>query len=316
MLPVTHFTIMISPALKHHLKEQAHAWWQASRPSFYIATLVPLLLGYIAAGKDTGIWKPGIFSLVLICSFFLHLSANLANDVFDHLQGVDGGGNIGGSRALQDGKISLRAYAVALSLLFAASLMLGGIGVAYTGLYGIWAIIIFAIFSSFFYVAPPIRYGYRALGEVMVFLNMGVVMTAGTYYTLTGLWSAKALALSVPVGLMVAGILYYQSLPEIETDKAAGKHTLANVLGPRRAALLFFLWWPVIWLLMLMLFFGGIVSWPIMAGIVLSFPLYKKAVSFVRHCDGDWLSLDAHGHLVRKMYLVCGAFLILGLFFQ
>lgn len=307
---------MLSPHFKYHLKEQAQAWWQASRPAFYIATLVPLLLGYVAAGKDTGVWKPGIFCLILLCSFFLHLSANLANDVFDHLQGTDSGDNIGGSRALQEGRISLRAYAVALFLLFAGALILGGVGVAYTGLYGIWGIVIFAAFSSFFYVAPPIRYGYRALGEVMVFLNMGVIMTAGTYYTLTGLWSAKAFALSLPVGLMVAGILYYQSLPEIETDKAAGKHTLANVLGPRRASLLFLLWWPAIWLLLLLLFFGGIVAWPVLAGIALSIPLHIKAVFLVRHCGGDWLSLNAHGHLVRKMYLVCGVFLILGLFFQ
>lgn len=306
----------MSPDLKQRVKEQARAWWQASRPAFYIATLVPLLLGYVTAGKDTGVWQPGLFGLILLCSFFLHLSANLANDVFDHLQGVDGGGNIGGSRALQEGKISMRAYAVALPLLFAASLALGGIGVACTGRGGIWAIILFAIASSFFYVAPPIKYGHRALGEVMVFLNMGVIMTAGTYYVLTGLWSAKALALATPVGLMVAGILYYQSLPEIETDKAAGKHTLANVLGPARAVLLFRLWWPVVWLLMFLLFACGVVAWPALLGIAVSIPLYREAAFLLRNVSGDWLSLDAHGHLVRKMYLACGVFLIVGVCFR
>lgn len=306
----------LSPARKAFLREQAKAWWQASRPAFYIATLVPLLLGYAAAGKDVGEWNTGIFLLILLCSFFLHLSANLANDVFDHLQGIDGGDNIGGSRALQEGKISLRAYAVALPLLFAASLLLGAVGVAYTGRQGIWAIILFAIASSFFYVAPPVKYGHRALGEVMVFLNMGVVMTAGTYYVLTGAVSGKALALSLPVGLMVAGILYYQSLPEIETDKAAGKHTLANVLGPRRAVLLFRLWWPVIWLIMLLLLLAGLVVWPVLAGIAFSLPFYRKAAYLVQHHNGDWLSLDAHGHLVRKMYLLCGVSLILAVLFR
>lgn len=302
---------MTTPPLKTRIKEQAKIWWQASRPPFYIATLAPLLLGYVAAGKDTGHWRAGLFGLVLLCSFFLHLAANLANDVFDHLQGVDGDARIGGSHALQQGKISLRAYTVALVLLYSGAFVLGFVGVVQTGLYGIWAIIIFASLSSFFYVAPPIKYGYRGLGEFFVFLNMGVTMTAGTYYVLTGQWSARAVALSIPVGLMVAGILYYQSLPEIETDKAAGKMTLANLLGPKRAVLAFRLWWPVIWLLLLLLFVSHEVAWPVIAGIALCCPLYKKAVTLVENCNGDWLSLDAHGRLVRAMYIICSLSLII-----
>lgn len=297
-------------------KELFQAWWQASRPAFYVATLVPLFLGWIAAGKDTGQWHPGYFALILLGCFFLHLSANLANDVFDHLQGVDAGENIGGSRALQEGKISLKSYAKALVLLYGSSFALGWIGVMATGLTHIWGIIIFAALSSFFYVAPPIKYGHRALGEVFVFLNMGIVMTAGTYYVMTGVWSLKAVALSLPVGLMVAGILYYQSLPEIETDLAAGKRTLANVLGPQKAVLAFRLWWPVIWILLVLLFLGGAAAWPILAGIALSMPLYAKTVRLLKHVDNNWLSLDAHGHLVRKMYLACGLFLILGVLFN
>ncbi len=373
------------------------AWVQAARPAFYIATLAPLLIGGIIAGKTYDAFQPGLFCVILLCCFFLHFAANLANDVFDHLQGVDAGGNIGGSRALQEGKISLTAYKRALIILYSGAMLLGAAGVWYTRLNGIWAIIAFAVFSSLFYVAPPIRYGHRALGEVFVFLNMGVVMTAGTTYTLSGVWDGRALAVSVPVGLMVAGILYYQSLPEIETDKAAGKHTLANVLGPERAVALFRLWWPLIWLCMLLLWLAGACAWPVPIGIVLCLPLYRKAVKQLRavlkqhrlnqelirlweeraadtvaavaqgstpdpaggdaraagvdptrtpssdktaelfcpiagaggsgplpgeyegraaphmECPSIWLPLDAHGHLVRKMYVCCGLALIFAL---
>lgn len=294
-------------------KEQLAAWWQASRPPFYIATLVPLFLGWISAGKDLGIWQPGLFCLILLCSFFLHLSANLANDLFDHLQGVDRQDSIGGSRAIQEGKISLGSYVKALAFLYSGSLFMAFAGVLYTGHNGIWGIVIFAVLASFFYVAPPVKYGHRALGELFVFLSMGLVMTAGTYYTLTGLWKGEVLALSVPVGLMVAGILYYQSLPEIETDKAAGKHTLANVLGPHKAIGLFRLWWPVTWLIMLLLFWAGITSWPVLPGIGASIPFYVKAVRILKKEEkrGCWLDLDAHGHLIRKMYLVCGLSLVI-----
>ena len=303
------------PFLSPAGKEQLAAWWQAARPPFYIATLVPLFLGWFSAWKDTGIWQPLLFSLILLCSFFLHLSANLANDLFDHLQGVDSEESIGGSRAIQQGKIPLKSYIRALIFLYSGSLLLAFIGVAFTDRVGIWGIVIFAVLVSHFYVAPPIKYGHRALGEVFVFLSMGLTMTAGTYYTLTGVWKMEVIGLSLPVGLMVANILYYQSLPEIETDKAVGKHTLANVLGPHRAILLFRLWWPCIWLLMSLLFFFDVCAWPVFSGIVACLPLYCRTVTLLKQEEtrGDWLSLDAHGHLVRKMYLICGVALIVSI---
>lgn len=306
------------PSLSPHIREQLAAWWQASRPPFYIATLIPLFLGWICAERHTGHWQPGLFLLILLCSFFLHLSANLANDLFDHLQGIDGKDTIGGSRAIQEGKIPLKSYVKALILLYTGSVALAFLGVLYTGRNGIWGIIIFAVFSSYYYVAPPIRYGHRALGEVFVFLSMGVVMTAGTCYTLTGLWKPEVIALSIPVGLMVAGILYYQSLPEIESDKLAGKRTLANVLGPRRAILLYRLLWPCIWLLMFLLFIAGISAWPVIFGIAASLPFYLKAVRLLKREEirKDWFSLDAHGHLTRKMYLLCGLSLVIAALVQ
>jgi 1,4-dihydroxy-2-naphthoate octaprenyltransferase len=302
----------LTPRRRHILA----AWWQAARPPYYIATLVPLFLGWVQAGRESGQWRPGLFALALLCCFFLHLATNLANDLFDHLQGIDAGGNIGGSRAIQEGKISLAGYVKALVILYGGALLMAAAGVWHTGHTDIWGIVGFAIFASLFYVAPPIRYGHRALGELFVFLSMGVVMTAGTDYTITGIWSPSALALSIPVGLMVAGILYYQSLPEIETDKAVGKHTLANVLGPARAILLFRLWWPIIWLFLLLFWLIGLCNWLALIGIALSIPCYVKVVRLLRNVNGDWLSLDAHGHLVRKMYLACGLALIFSVYWR
>ena len=96
---------------------------------------------------------------------------------------------------------------------------------------------VFAVLSAVFYVAPPIRYGCRGYGELFVCLNMGFIMVMGSYAVMANGFSAQSLALALPVGLMVAGILYYQSLPEIETDLAAGKRTLANILGKAKAEL-------------------------------------------------------------------------------
>ena len=238
------------------------------------------------------------------------MATNLANDLFDHLQGVDAGPNIGGSRVIQEGKISPKALAIALAILYSLSLGLAFAIVHLSGRPVLWVLIIFAALSSFFYVAPPLRYGHRALGEVFVFGNMGLIMTGGCFLATAGFWDMRLPALALPVSFMVAGILYYQSLPEIETDLAAGKQTLANTLGKPLAAFLFTLWWPLVWLLIVNLYFCGLAAWPALLS-PLSAPLHLAAVNKIRAAgQGDWLHLDRHGHLVRKLYFTNGIILI------
>lgn len=297
-------------------RETAAAWWRACRPPFLITAAIPVTLALaftIRAGADPA-W--GRFVLTLAGCFLGLTIANFANDLFDHIQGVDAGDNIGGSRVIQSGLISPRQLSVALIVLLLATFAVAARLIATSGLPWLWGLVFFAAGSAIFYVAPPIRYGHRGAGEVFVCLNMGFIMVAGTVTVLTGRFFPASLALSLPVGLMVAGVMYYQSLPEIETDPAAGKHTLASKLGKSGAVLLFRLWWPAVWVLLLNLWACGLADWPVALGL-LAVPLYCRAVRLLRRAlvNDDWLSLDAHGHLVRKLYLCNGLALILGVGF-
>jgi 1,4-dihydroxy-2-naphthoate octaprenyltransferase len=283
-----------------------HAWWQASRPPFFIATLGPLGLGFTATVKYTGLVRPGLFALVLGASFMVHAATNMANDLFDHLQGVDAGAGIGGSRVIQEGKISPRALSLVVAVFYGLALAAAFVIVRFSGRPVLmWSLIVFAALSSFFYVAPPIRYGHRALGEVMVFLNMGLIMTVGTFLALAdGHWDKRVAALALPVAFMVADILYFQSLPEMELDRAAGKLTLAGWLGPERAILAQALWWPTVWLIMVILWLAGLAAWPALLGL-LTLPLHLAAMKALRAAaETDWVSLDGRGHLIRKLYLL------------
>lgn len=294
------------------------AWWQACRPPFFITAVIPVTLalafafrlqGYISAQQ----WR--VYALQLLGCFMGLTIANLANDLFDHILGVDGGDNIGGSRVIQSGLISPRQLSVALLLLIPGTLAVGGLlieGLTETLRPALWALSLFAVASAVFYVAPPIRYGHRAMGEVFVCLNMGFIMVVAGATLLLNAFDARSLSLGLPVGLMVAGVLYYQSLPEIETDLAAGKSTLANSLGKDKAALVFRLWWPAVWVLLANLWATGLADWPV-AMSLLSLPFYCIAcrrIAMAGH--DDWLPLDIHGHLVRKCYLTSGIALILG----
>ena len=294
------------------------AWWQACRPPFFITAAIPVTLALAFAFRLEGQISPRqwtVYGLLLLGCFMGLTIANFANDLFDHILGVDGGDNIGGSRVIQNGSISPRQLSVALMLLTPATLAVGGllIATAPAGLRcALWAASLFAVASAIFYVAPPLRYGHRALGELFVCLNMGFIMVCASTSLLLQNFDPRSMALALPIGLMVAGVLYYQSLPEIDTDLAAGKHTLANRLGKDRAALVFRLWWPAVWLLLLNLWAAGLAGWPV-ALALLGLPFYLRACRHIEAAQfGDWLPLDAYGHLVRKCYLLSGAALIAG----
>jgi 1,4-dihydroxy-2-naphthoate octaprenyltransferase len=275
-----------------------------------VATAVPLVLGFVLAGRDTGRWLWGRFFFVLFGAFVVHLATNLANDLFDHLQGADAGESIGGSRVIQQGLIPPGQLAYALVLLYAAGLGAAAGLIRVSGMDGLWVLIFFSFISSLFYVAPPIRYGYRGWGEAAVFLNMGFVMVAGTYMVLAETWRWALIPYSAPVGFMVANILYYQSLPDMSTDRAVGKRTLAVRLGPQRAVWGFRLGWLAVYFLAGFNVAVGLAGPITLAGFA-SLWFFFRTDRLIR-TTRDERDLDRHGHLVRKMYLIWGLALILG----
>lgn len=301
-------------ASKLTAKETFKAWWRACRPPFFIVDLIPIGLGFVLAQKTLGYW-PWFTCLVTLFAFFcIHTVSNIANDLFDYLEEVDTEGSIGGTGVIQNGLISPRAISIAIIGLILATIWSGSWLIEQSGQWWMWGVLAFGIFSAVFYVAPPIRYGCRGLGELFVGLNMGFGMVIVTYSSMAKTFTPECLALALPVALMVAGILYYQSLPEIETDFAAGKITLANILGKDRASLVFSLWWPAVWVLMLNLWACNIVAWPVWL-CLLTYPLYSKTCKHIAAAT-EWLDLDQHGHLVRKLYLSNGILLIIALFMR
>jgi 1,4-dihydroxy-2-naphthoate octaprenyltransferase len=210
------------------------AWYQASRPPFFVATLIPLGLGAVVAHTE-GPWSTARWVMLLFAAFLVHLATNLGNDYFDYAFGADTGESLGGSRVLQQGKLTAAEIRDAMILCYVGACLVGLWIVWTTEVWWLLALMLVAFLSSLFYTAPPIRYGYLGLGELFVGLNMGPVMVVGTAAALTGQFVPRALWLSVPVGLMVAMILYYQSLSDIEEDRAVGKLTIAARLGQPRA---------------------------------------------------------------------------------
>ena len=287
-----------------------HHWIQASRPPFFVATFIPLAAGWVLAGK-TGAWHPWRILLVLMGSFMVHLATNLADDYFDHLQGTDDGLSIGGSRVIQEGKITPRTILKAVIFLYALALGIALFSMATFHLWVLTPFVLIAWFGSFFYVAPPVRYGYGGFGELSVGINMGPVMVVGTYWVISGRPDWAPLLVPLPIGLMVAVILYYQSLPDIETDRAAGKRTLAVRLGKRRAYYGLILFWVAIYASILALMPVGTLAWPALLSL-LTVPLLLRLLRLMRGVR-DWVDLDRYGKYVRILYLLNGIAILIAL---
>ena len=300
-------------------KDLAKAWWRCARPPFFITAAIPVLVGLAFVMRCQVVLDGSLVArlvfLLLGCGLGLTI-ANVANELFDYVLGVDSQeDSIGGTGVIQSGLISCRELFVAVLLLVAATLAVG-VGLVYTLPAALRPVLIvltlFAVASAVFYVAPPIRYGHRGLGEVMVGINMGFIIVSASATILAQSFDIRSLGVALPVVLMVAGILYYQSLPEIETDARAGKKTLANILGKDHALLVFRLWWPLTWCSMMNLFLCGLAGWPVFFCLV-SAPLWWKAQYLIaERGDGDWLPLDKYGYLVRLCYLISGGALIWG----
>src|SRR5207237_377892 len=133
-------------------------------------------------------------------------------------------------------------------------------------------------------------YGYEGLGEVFVFLFFGVVAVTGSYYVQVEALEWEAFALAVPVGLLAAGILVVNNVRDIDTDRRAGKRTLAVRLGRARTRAMFaliaylaYLLAPVTWL------FGPLTPWLMLPWLTL--PLAAAVVRAVRNrTDGPSLN--------------------------
>ncbi len=247
--------------------------------------------------------------MVLLASFLVHLCTNLANDYFDHAAGADSGESIGGSRVIQEGKISPREIRNTLIILYAMAFVCGVWILWVSRVWWLAGVMVFSFFSSLFYTAPPIRYGYFGLGEIFVGLNMGPLMVVGTAAALTGRFVPAALWVSIPIGVMVAMILYYQSLPDIEEDKRVGKRTISVRLG-NPAAIWGFRFFVVSALTsIVLLVFFRILSPLALVSVFTVIPAY--GIDRMIRSTGDWKELHDRGGRVRSFYIINGIILII-----
>ena len=212
-------------------------WILAARPRTLWAAVAPVLVGCgLAAGN--GVFRIDAMLAALICALSFQVAANFANDASDARRGADPETRIGPTRAVATGLLTARQAWAAVWIMFATAAACG----LYVASITSWTVVgvgALAIAATLTYTGGPSPYGYRGLGEVSVFVFFGLVATAGTRYAHDGTAPPEAWLLAVPVGLTASAILVANNIRDIQTDSAAGKRTLAVLLGRHRARTLY-----------------------------------------------------------------------------
>jgi 1,4-dihydroxy-2-naphthoate polyprenyltransferase len=206
-------------------------WVQGARPRTLPAAVAPVLVGTGAAiGADA--FRPVRALLALLVALALQVGVNYANDYSDGIRGTDAD-RVGPLRLVGSGTASAGSVKAAAFGMFAVA-GAGGLVLAALTTWWLLAVGAVAIAAAWFYTGGSRPYGYRALGEVSVFVFFGLVATIGTAYVQAErvLWSA--VGGGIATGALACAILVANNLRDIPTDEVAGKRTLAVVLGDRR----------------------------------------------------------------------------------
>lgn len=211
----------------------------AARPRTLPAAVAPVLVGTAAAIQWAGrLPRVGAFLAALIGSVFIQVGTNLANDYSDARRGADSADRLGPVRVTSAGMVTPRRVLTATWVAFAVAV---ACGIYLAVVAGIVILLIGAlsIAAGVLYTGGPRPYGYAGLGEVFVFLFFGVVAVNGSYYVQVEQLGALPLGLSISVGFLATAILVVNNVRDLETDRRAGKMTLAVRMGRSNAVMLY-----------------------------------------------------------------------------
>jgi 1,4-dihydroxy-2-naphthoate octaprenyltransferase len=264
-------------------------WIMAARLRTLPAAVAPVLVGTALSWTDRDL-RVGGFIAALVGAIFIQVGTNLSNDYSDARRGADAEDRLGPVRVTAGGLVPPRQVLVATYVSFGAAVLCGIYLIVLAGPL-LLAIGAASILAGVLYTGGPRPYGYEGLGEVFVFAFFGIVAVTGSYYVQAEELPWEAFVLAVPVGLLASAILVVNNVRDLETDRRAGKRTLAVRLGRGRARTLYalmvygaFATAPAPWVA------GELSAWLLLPLVLL--PAAVVLTRIVReHADGPTLNL-------------------------
>jgi 1,4-dihydroxy-2-naphthoate polyprenyltransferase len=263
-------------------------WVMAARVRTLPAAVAPVLVGTSLA-LGAGHFHALAFVAALLGAIFIQVGTNLSNDYSDARRGADTEDRLGPVRVTAGGLVPPRQVLLATYVSFGLAVAFGAYLVAVAGP-ELLAVGAASILAGVLYTGGPRPYGYEGLGEVFVFLFFGIVAVAGSYFVQVQTLPWQAFVCAVPVGLLASAILVVNNVRDIDTDRRAGKRTLAVRLGRAPTRTLYagllalaFLMAPLPWIL------GSMSAWLLLSWAAI--PLALSVLQTVRtRTDGPALN--------------------------
>jgi 1,4-dihydroxy-2-naphthoate octaprenyltransferase len=226
--------------------ERREIWWKAFRFHFTSASFMPGILGGMIAWTTDGKFLPGYFLLVILGLLLNHMALNMTDDYYDFRHLVDvfatDGKNpyTGGSGLLSSGLIQPQKMKNVFITFYLIAI---GIGVFLGMMRGAFILLLLVIgfFCAYFYTAPPIRFGYRGLGEMAQLLCFGPGIGIGAYYVQAQRISWEAFWGTLPFGIMLFSMITINEIPDYDEDQKGGKLNLVVRFGREAGVWLFIL---------------------------------------------------------------------------
>ncbi len=207
-------------------------WVHAARPNTLPAAAAGVAVGLGAALSTGAGLRLDTAVGCLLVALLLQVLANFSNDLSDFRRGADTEARQGPMRVTAAGLVTERQLEIAMAIVIGLAGLVG----LYLVWVGGWVLLllgVLAVVAALAYTGGPFPYGYKALGEVFVFIFFGLVAVAGTAYLQTLTMEPLYLVAAIPPGALITAILVVNNLRDIPTDTAAGKRTLAVVIGKR-----------------------------------------------------------------------------------
>lgn len=290
-------------------------WVMAFRAPFLTASIVPVLLGTAIAWSVTDTIYWGFFLLALLAGMLLHMGTNVINDYFDSKSGNDEVNRefvrpfSGGSRVIQLGLLT-PLEVLSGGLLFFLFSALIGFYLAWARGPLILALGAIGLISGMFYTGGLFNWAKRGIGELLVGLNFGILMTLGAYYVQTQSFSWLPVIAAVPVSLLIAAVLYINEFPDYTADKQVGKNTLVVRLGRERAVVVYTLIMVAVYLSIVAAVATAVLPVTALLGLV-TLPLAIRAIQYARKHHSSPFDLVPANALTVTSHLATGLLLTL-----
>lgn len=253
------------------------SWIKAMRLRTLPLSMATIITGnFLAYAVGYFSWLVFVFSV--LTTIALQILSNLANDLGDHLKGTDNENRVGPSRATQTGEITVSEMKKGIYLFVFLSLVFG-ISLLFFSKLNLEHFIYFlvlglaAIAAAIFYTIGKNAYGYKAMGDLFVFIFFGLVGVGGSFYLQTGILNIHLLLPAATIGLFSAGVLNLNNLRDHDNDKASNKNTLVVLLGIKNGKIYHYSIIFLSWIFIFLFVFINFYKWELLTPFI-TLPLF------------------------------------------